>query len=580
MSACSLAAIAVLLAPPALDSPARIAVIVQGQQGEGAEAGRVQAEIEKELNLRQAAVKSAAELAQKLAMPAETPIPAPPLLLESANTKIAEAEAAFLRGEFDAAKAAAAEAKKLIATMPVESAFDERVLAALWHAAAVQQTDTKAAQIEVKEILYDVDPTPKVSVDVFPPDFIGFVETERQSLKTTSVRLTDVPAAAQIWINGRKADANPFTVVLQHPTARPNVVTVRAQGYRTAVFTLPPTPAQSIRLPLAPALPSEQEGAVRAAFNSKSDERVQRALTFLSDLPPPVTALVLVQTRGRAPPAVLLWKDKRFQPITAPNLAGVAEAVMDTFRKKNPEGLTVVTSAAVDVSLWTRELGGGDVYSLPLTGTGPRMSADIRWSSLLASTEVSYIRYLTPIEASVTGGGNAGDTLPTGGGSALRVSAGAGLQRTFGVVSAGFLLGGRFEQYSTKVLKVESTDGGGSEPIIGPHTWAGPQAQLRVGYTAGSIGITGGVGAVFASTYTEGEKNMSGADPVTGAAPFWRLGGTYAASEKLAVGLLYAGESRSTKFKGEPALEQQTPRSDLVLTDFLTTVALTAAYEF
>ena len=88
MSACSLAAIAVLLAPPALDSPARIAVIVQGQQGEGAEAGRVQAEIEKELNLRQAAVKSAAELAQKLAMAAETPVPAPPLLLESAKTKI------------------------------------------------------------------------------------------------------------------------------------------------------------------------------------------------------------------------------------------------------------------------------------------------------------------------------------------------------------------------------------------------------------------------------------------------------------------------------------------------------------
>lgn len=577
MGACVLAATLALLAAPPPETSARIAVIVQG---DGLEAGRIQGDVERELILQQANVKSAAELAQKLGLPAETPAPPNAVLLDNAKTKIAEAEAAFLRGEFDIAKASAGEAKKLLATLPAESVFDERVLASLWYAASIQPTDVKAAQREIRELLHDVDPKPNVSVDVFPPDFVGFVETERLTVKTASVRLTDLPAAAQIWVNGRKVDSNPFSVVL-HPANKPNVVTVRAQGYRTAVLTLPLTPPPSTRVPLALALTSEQEAAVRAAFAGKSDQSIHRTFAALADVQPPVTALLLLQTRGKAAPSALLWRNKTLQPIVAPSLPRLATNVIDTFRAKRSGELSVVTAGAMDVSLWQRDLGGGDVYSLALTGTGPRISADLHWNLLLASAELSYVRYLTPIEASVTGGGDDGKSLQTGGGSALRLSAGVGVNRAFGSFSAGALVGGRFEQYSTEVLKVQETEGGAeSQPIIGPHTWGGPQAQIRLGYRTGSIGIVGGVGAVFASTYTEGEKGMSGTDPVVGTVPFWRLGGTYDASEKLAVGVLYTGESRSTKFDGEPALEQQDQPSDLVLTDFLTTVAVTAAYSF
>lgn len=564
----ALAVSGLLLAAP--EAPPRVVVIVQGA---GAEAGVLQKDLERELIAKGAQVRTGAELVSSIGAPAEA-VDAMPAAVQKAKDKIGEAEAAFLRGELEIAKAAALEARRLLSEVkPVEIGFDQRVAASLWLAATLRDLGDPRAQTEVRDLLLDLDPTVTVSPDVFPPEFVTFVATERRGVKTSTVQLTELPGSAQIWVNGRRIESNPFAVV-QHPAGKPNRLTVRAPGYRTVEQVLPAVPPKQIRVPMAIAPRAELDVAVRALLSGKGNAKSLKALdTLLSKTRS--EAAVIVQT-GKSPRAIL-WRGAP-SAIRGGSASTIAMEVIGTMRRRVVELLR--TTAGLEVSLWQRRLGDG-VYSLPLSGSGPHVTAELNYQGALVLADLSWVSYgITPIEANVTQGDEERSPLEGEGGNALRGVVAAGYGVVLGGFQVGALAGARHESYSMKTLRVRTSDGD-LEPLLGSHTWTAPEARLRGVYDGGAVRVHAALGAAFGGSYSEDPGGTSGTKPKPGTTPFWQLGASLQLGRATSLGLTYAGEIRTVQFAGKPRAERSDPDDeDLALSDVLSAFTLSAAYRF
>ena len=572
MSACALAAAGVMLL--AADAPPPPLVVVV--QGDGLAAGRAQADIERELRAKGVVVRSATDLVADIGAPAEA-LPSAPRAVEAAQARCSDAEAAFLRGELGAARASAEAALKALARVPVEVGFDERVRATLWRAAALRQGGNVAAATSViRGLLHELDPAPRVSTDVFPPDFVGFVEAERIAVKTRPVKLDGLPASAQIWVNGRPVESNPFPVAIRRGNS-PNRIVVRAPGYRTIQYELPVTPPSEISMPMALALPSEREAELSAALAKDGDDAMLEALAKRTE----AAGVVVAQVRGRDLRGWFHRSGHSTGELSSRSASGIAAEVVAIFRPA-PISQTVLTSAGMEVSFWQRRFG--DLYTIPLSGTGPRLTVDVDWRNVLAAAEVSYVSYaFTPIEARIEPGstGVPGGTQKGEGGTAVRASAAVG----YGLeiqdrLSLGALVGARVEQYSMKTMRVEVAPGR-FEPLVGSHSWSGAEVRVRGVYATSPIRVSLAAGMVLGGRYRERPAKTSGSDPTAAPAPFWQLGGTYSRSDALTFGLSYYGEARTIAFEGTPRVDRETSNdSDPVLSDFMTVFSLTAAYSF
>ena len=571
MSACAavLAAAGLLLAAP--DAPPKVVVLVYG---EGQEPGALQRQLEADLIAKGAQVITVTRLVEIAGAAAEaTPIVTPPGV-QIATDSIKAAEAAFLNGEIEVTKTSAEQAKKALAGVALDVGFDQRVAATLWLAAAHKQLgDLKAAASEVRELLYDLDPAVKVSTDVFLPDFVTYVEEERRKLKSTRVRVTEIPDSASISINGRLATSTTLQVV-QQPAGKSNKITIKAPGYRTVEITLATTPPEVLKVPMAFAPRADVDAALRAIFAGKADGGHHSAIrSFVGRREIDAEAAVVAQPQKSGASRVVLWRGGELSPVRD------AAEIMGLLRTRETDLL--VTTAGIEVSYWQRKLG--NLIDLPLTGTGPRVTADVNWNNLLVGADVSYISYgMTEIDASVDGGPTQPKPKTQTGGSAIRAALGVGYGLRFGSdFGLGFLVGGRYESY-TMAEPVEVRTSTGTEPLVGSHTWTSPEARLRFVYDGEPVRVHAIAGAAFGGSYEEDPADISGRKPAPGVSPFWQLGASTALGRRpLTVGLLYSGEIRSIEFEGSPRVDQDgTSDEDLSLNDFVTAFSLTAAYRF
>ena len=159
------------------------------------------------------------------------------------------------------------------------------------------------------------------------------------------------------------------------------------------------------------------------------------------------------------------------------------------------------------------------------------------------------------------------------GGNAVRARALAGYRYAFGderAPRAGILLGGSYESYTAKDFR--------EYDVVDSHTRTAIDVGLTGGFHVGPVAIDLFGGTTVGAAWTETEK-LSGDSAEAADQPLWRLSARYTMGS-LEAGLLYHGEARSVKFRGEPQLPRAGSQSDLELTETLHSVSISAAWRF
>lgn len=575
MSACALAAAMLFAAPPSAEG-AKVVVVVQG---DAADAGRIQANVESELERQ--GIRIVRGVGKQIGPPAEAPPPS--AQTERAISEIRAAQTAYDSAEFDAAIVKIEAARGILSSTNEPAASDARVAMHLWAAAInIAAGRKEVAEQEVKNLLR-IDPDPRVSTDTFPAELAALVEANRPK-DVVSVALSNLPEGAVIMVlapNGTQR----FERTQSFAAEKGARIRIRAPHYKPAEIVVPadapsfPKPVQ-----MALALRDDADKAMRAVLEGTAGKPQIQTLQSVAKAAS-ADALVLVGARGGQSKGAVVWGSRGDAKVSsAGDAASVTSFVQKQLRPASSSAVAseredgLFTRGGVAVSTWNRNLDG--VYQYSLSGAGPALSVDYRKSGILASGELQYVSYaLTPIEIDVSGGTEGPSTVKGAGGTALRAAVDAGYEIPAGPVLLGALVGGHFEQYSMTPVKVDVDDV--KQPALGSSTYSGASARARVTWSAGPIRVAGSVGALLAPSYAENPKNTSGEKPEASTAPFWRLGASWEQSAKLRLGFDYAGEMRTVAFSGEPKVNRLGDDDlDPTLHEMVNTFSITAAYRF
>lgn len=235
------------------------------------------------------------------------------------------------------------------------------------------------------------------------------------------------------------------------------------------------------------------------------------------------------------------------------------------------DGGVVVEQLGRSVTGTPASAGASKIYSVALTGAGPRLRAAATWNHVVGRASVSFIDYLTSIDAQNLPPPN--DTKTVAGGTFLR----AGL-------AAGYRLGGARENEPSLGLLVgaEQTtysigDAGGNHVFSGWQAlWltAGLEGELPVGSTRfhGSLGIASPMG------WAESKKGTSGELKSAALAPRAAIGASFNVRESADLGAELFFEQRNVTFKGDVLAAYQPAYSDAKLAE--TEMGLTITMRF
>lgn len=572
MSVCLFAAVLLAATSPGEAGPTVVVVV----QGDAADAGRVQASVEADLERQ--GIRIVRGVGPKIGPPPEAP--ASDVQTQKAIRLLRAAESSYASADLEGASSHLEAARAILANTLEPAASDARVTLHLWAATiALESGRTENAKQEITN-LFKADPDPMVSTDVFPPEIVSYVQREKPK-DVVVVTLTGVPENAVITVtNGTTTRIEREKTFGAERGAR---IRIRAPYSRTAEITVPAESPVTRAVQMALALSDPGESAMKAVF-ARAEKPHTGVLAGLATQAG-ADALVLVQSRGVQSRGVVVRKNGAGVASAPGDAAALTTFVVSQLRPSRGGGGAPADANGFDTrggavfSSWSRELDG--LYSFALSGIGPAIAVEGRWNGLLAGADFSYVTYsLTPIEVEVTGGASSG-TVTGEGGSALRGALDVGYERKLGPVFVAGLVGGRFEQYSMTTLEIRVQSE--ARPALASSTFNGAHARVRVVYPIGnSIRVSAGAGAVLAPSYTEDPAGTSGTNPEARTAPFWRLGASWETSSTTRVGIDYGGELRSTALDGPPAVDREgnADNSDLTLTEMVSSFAVTAAYRF
>ncbi|MEZ4359530.1 MAG: hypothetical protein R3B48_05065 [Kofleriaceae bacterium] len=337
MVRCSLAARVVLvalaglvglvgLAPSARAAPRRVGVVVVGDP---AAAARLAAAVERRL-----AGRPGLELVAVARVAAATgPAAAPPLLAEL-PARLQRAIDLFYGERADDALAELTALERELGALaevgaraPVVHA--PRVQVALWRAAVLERRwadggRAEPAPAEVRaaaRAVLRLDPDVQIDMETFWPRFAALIEAERRALPRIELHVRDLPAAAQLWLDGRPVSRRAAAVAGRYRLQG------SAEGYVSREEIVDATRDLELSWPLAPsvapAAAAELDAALRASRLDVAAARARRIRALASA--EALLVLTASPARGRgaliggggaqrsaelAPAALLDWIDR------------------------------------------------------------------------------------------------------------------------------------------------------------------------------------------------------------------------------------------------------------------------------
>lgn len=236
------------------------------------------------------------------------------------------------------------------------------------------------------------------------------------------------------------------------------------------------------------------------------------------------------------------------------------------------EGGIAIASRARDVK------GGGAGYASSFVGAGPRVAAGFGYGALAGELEISHVSYafsrlnvnLPSAERTTVDGGSTTFARLAGG---RRIALGGDPEGGISVLPS---LGLFFESHQGNDLKEDGAKLG----VFPSQQRLGVDLRVDGRVPAGPVAILAGVGITPFSTWSESPSGATGTSPVPGVVPAWRLGADHRPNDRLAVGVLYSGELRTAKFKGEATPPLSPPVTNAQVTELLHTLTATTHYRF